>query len=261
MSSAPLSFALVFSLVVATQSLPLAAQADSQSVGFLAASLTALQSASVQDVTLTVQARRIAGSSSETAPATFKAVSSGSTQIAYVLPEGPLMETRSWSTAGGRTGSWTDPTGAVHVLPAHNMMADPSWFFPALAMSRVLTTKMSSVSYIGTETFNGIAAQHLRFSASAGEALPPRLELLSQMELYLDATTLLPIGLSYSDHPDNTMLVNIPIKVLFSGYAPLGGITVPTRIEQFRNESLVLDLQVQDAKVNTGFTIPAPQAK
>lgn len=236
------------------------AQADAQSTAFLQSALKALGVGTITDVTLTGTARRIAGSTNATVPMTLEALASGSTQLSYQTSPGALVETRTVSTTGIWSGDWTDPQGVTHALAYHNMMTEPDWFFPVLTVIRALNTSSGlTVTYIGAETFQGTAVQHLRFIAAPGASA--QVQALAQSELYLDAATLLPTALTFNDHPDNNALVNIPVTVLFSSYELLSGILLPAHVQQYRNHALALDLQIQGARLNTGLTITLPSAE
>jgi len=43
---------------------------------------------------------------------------------------------------------------------------------------------------------------------------------LSQTDLYLDSTTLLPAAMTFNIHPDDNALLDIPIEIHFSEYRP-----------------------------------------
>lgn len=250
------SFCLINAIVCATSY----SQADTQSTTFLQTALKTFGAGAITDVTLTGTAQRIAGSVNETIPTTLEALSSGSVQLSYQTSLGALTEVRTVTTTGIWSGNWVDPQGKTHVLAYHNMMTDPDWFFPVLTVMRALdATSGQAISYVGVETFQGTAVQHLRIiSAPSASA---QIQALAQSELYLNATTLLPAALTFNDHPDDNALVNIPVTVLFFNYQTLGGLFLPTEVQQYRNNSLSLDLHIQGIALNTGITITLPAAQ
>ena len=229
------------------------AQADETSAAFLGSTVKVLGGAAVKDVMLTGTAEQIAGSSMQNVPFTIQTLLSGSVQFKY----GAQTETRVVDSNGIWQGSWTDTEGKVHPLAYHNMMAEPSWFFPMLSTLRALNSSGGpTVTYVGAETFRGTAVQHVRFVYTS--STDPQLQALAQSELYLDAVTLLPVGLTYNDHPDKSLAIDIPVTILYSGYQTLGGLLVATHVQQFRNNALSLDLAIQNVALNTGLTISAP---
>jgi hypothetical protein len=80
---------------------------------------------------------------------------------------------------------------------------------------------------------------------------------LTQMDLYLDPTSLLPVALSFMTHPDNSELLDIPVQVQFSNYQSIGGVQIPFHVQKFLNGSLSLDVQVQSAVLNSGLSSSA----
>ncbi len=88
-----------------------------------------------------------------------------------------------------------------------------------------------------------------------------QLQKLSQMEIYLDPTTLLPLSLAFNVHPDGDANTNIPIEIRYSNYQAVNGVQVPFHIQRFINGTLFLDLTVQSVTINSGisasaFTLP-----
>jgi hypothetical protein len=77
---------------------------------------------------------------------------------------------------------------------------------------------------------------------------------MSQVDIFLDASTLLPAAIAFSLHPDDNALLDIPLEIRFSDYRPVSGAQVPFRIQKYLNNSLILDLQLQSTAFNTGLT-------
>ena len=62
------------------------------------------------------------------------------------------------------------------------------------------------------------------------------------------------MAITFSQHPDNNAIVDIPVEIDFSGYSVVSGVAVPLHIQKFFNGSLLLDISVQSAALNTGLT-------
>jgi hypothetical protein len=206
------------------------------------------------DVTLTGTARRIAGSDDESGTATLKAVS-GASRLDLSLPSGQRSEFRN---ASGNTpaGTWSGPDGVSHDIAFHNLLTEPAWFFPPFAVARGLTNSSYLVTYVGSETKDSLAVQHLSISqqpanSSNAAALLPH---LSQVDLYLDSSTLLPVVMSFSIHPDDNALLDIPAEIRFSDYRSVSGVQVPFHVQKLLNNGLILDLQFQSAILNSGLS-------
>jgi len=248
---------MVSSFILAMQP-ALSQQAVSQSVSastFVQQSLAAqVGNTQVSDATLTGTARRIAGSDDESGNVTLKVLSSGATRLDFNFPSGPRSEFRL-PNPPTPTGGWSGPDGVVHPVANHNAMNDWGWFpLFSLALARA---QNSVVSFVGTETRNSQSVIHLAVS-SGFPSLPAEgsslLTHLSQIDIFLDATTSLPASIAYSIHPDNNALLDIPVELKFSDYRSVNSAQIPFHVQKFINNSLSLDLQFQNAALNTGLT-------
>jgi hypothetical protein len=241
-------------------SISLAAQqtatSSPQALQLLQRSLSALSSGqTLTDVTLTGTARRIAGSDDESGTVVLKATASGSSKIALSFSSGNRNEVRSTSN-NSLTGSWSGPDGVPHPISYHNLMTD-SGLFPDFTLANLIASQKTVATYVGQETRNGSTVIHIsayqQLPGITGDAalLPQH---LSQIEIFLDPTTLLPASIAFNTHPDNNALLEIPIEVDFSDYRVANGIQVPFHVQKYLNNSLFLDLQFQSVAVNTGLT-------
>lgn len=248
-----LSFVLGVSLL-----LPSFAQqtaSSSPAVQYLQWALAALSgSTPTSDVTLSGSANYIAGSDDETGTATLKAIV-GASRIDLNLPSGTRSEV--WNNlSGSPVGTWSGPDAVSHPISFHNLLLiDPAWFFPIFPISRGLATGYTA-TYVGQETHNSVAVQHLSISQQPADSSDTAalLQHLSQMDLYLDSSTFLPIALAFNIHPDDNALLDIPVEIRFSDYRSVNGAQVPFHVQKFLNNGLILDLQFQTATLNTGLS-------
>ncbi len=212
----------------------------------------------ISDVTLQGTARRIAGSDDETGTAVLKALATSEARIDLSFPSGARSEVRANSDTGP-VGSWSGADFAKHPISNHNLMADSGWFFPVFAVAKSLGQDYA-VSLIGQETHNGQSVIHLTASQQfSGLRVNSAalLQHLTQLEIFLDSSTLLPVALAFNVHPDSHAGLDIPVEVRFSDYRAVGGIQVPFHVQKFLNNGLVLDLQFQTVSPNTGLTASA----
>ncbi|HVS89752.1 MAG TPA: hypothetical protein VHF01_16215 [Candidatus Acidoferrum sp.] len=86
----------------------------------------------VTDVTLTGTARRIVGSDDESGTATLKAVS-GASRLDLSFPSGQRSEVRN-ASGDKLVGTWSGPDGVSHGIAFHNLLTEPAWFFPNIAL-------------------------------------------------------------------------------------------------------------------------------
>jgi hypothetical protein len=263
-----------------------AATSDPQAIALLQKSLAAMTGgATITDVTLTGSARRIAGSDDETGTATLEATSAGDSRVELDFASGNRIEIRNHSAlplpgslppgvsataaqTAQPVGQWIGPDGVSHGMAAHNIMTDAAWFFPALTFENILGSQKYALTYLGQETHNGATVLHVRAtgqfpqlstSVSSGHQPPgpPLAEImqhLSQMDLYFDPNSLLPVALDFTQHPDSNALVDIAVEIRFSEYQATSGATVPTHVQKYLNNGLALDLQFSNATLNSGLS-------
>ena len=249
------------SLVLAILSIPQltvaqqTASSSTQASQLLQKSLAALQgNTSLNDVTLSGTARRIAGSDDETGTATFKGLAVTSSRVDLSLPSGARSEIRTVSK-NCPVGSWIGPDGVSHPVANHNLSTDPGWF-AAFTLASVLSAQNVVVTEIGTETRNGQSVIHLSTGllTQGGGDVAKLAQHLSQTDIFLDANTLLPSAFTFNTHPDSNAFLDLPIEIRFSDYRSVNGIQIPFHVQKFLNNSLILDLQFQTAVLNTGLS-------
>jgi hypothetical protein len=234
---------------VATQN-PIAVTLATKSVAALSGSVQ------ISDITLTGTATRTAGSDVENGTFTLKALGSLESRLDLVLSGSTRSEVLSTSTATS-PGFWTLNNGTPNPVAYHNTLAGVVWFFPTFSALAQTSNPYCSVSYVGLETRQGTAVQHLYIAfqnptASASEN--QQLAQLSGTDVYLDSSSNLPLALVFSTHPDNNALFNISAEVDFSNYEATKGVLIPFHIQKFLNGTLLLDLEVQTATLNSGLT-------
>ena len=141
-------------------------------------------------------------------------------------------------------------------MPLHNCWTDPTWFFPALTLQSALSDPQISLTYVGQGSKAGVTAQQIQISRIVpGQAAVSTslIQRLSQVDIYLDAATNLPVAIDFNIHPDGDLGVNLPVEIQYSGWHANAGIQVPTQIQRFLQDSLTLSLTTITISVNTGL--------
>ena len=228
----------------------------------------------VNDITLTGTARRIDGSEDETGAVTARALATGQSRIDLNLPSGTRSEVRTSGNSSntnsarvapsattlivGRGGAWSGPDGVSHVEADHNLLTDSSWFFPSLMMARIASTNDFALVDAGPETKQGRQVEHLVISRQSPSGTPLILSMamqhLSRTDIFLDASTMLPVAVDFSTHPDNNASLDIPVEILFSDYRALNSGQVAFHVQKYENGTLALDLRFENAVPNSGVS-------
>jgi hypothetical protein len=250
------SFLLISNSSLGSPQTPTSSTSSQQAITLLTQSETALAgSTTTNDVTLTGTARRIAGSDDETGGVVLKALASGAGRLDLNFASGGRAEVNDLTKAP--TGTWSGPDRIIHAVPFHNLLNEPVWFFPGFAIGRRLSAPGYTTTYIGHETRQEQAVEHVAISQVAPSVWPPEavsFQHLSQMDFYLDSTTFLPAAITFVVHPNDNELVDIQVEIRFSDYRSSSGNQVPFRVQKFVSNTLVLDIQVQNVSFNTGLT-------
>ena len=241
----------------AQQGVTSSSQSSPQGISLLQKSLAVLVgNNTIADVTLCGSVRRIAGSEDESGTATIKALAGTGTRIDLSLPSGPRSEVRNISSSPQPIGSWSGPDSVSHAMSNHNLLIDPGWF-PAFALSSLLSAPNAIITYIGPETRNGQSVTHVT-AAQQFPALPGNtaslMQHLTQTDIFLDPNTNVPIAFAISTHPDNNAALDLPVEIDFSDYRAVNGSQVPFHVKKSLNNSLILDFQAQSVTLNSGLS-------
>jgi hypothetical protein len=239
---------------------PAAAVSDPAAVALASRALQAIAGGTaLSDVTLQASVTYVAGSDEETGTATLVARGNGQGLVTLNLTGGQRQEIRN-----GVAGIWSGPDGTAHAMATHNCWTDAAWFFPGLALQALSADPTLLVSYLGLGEWNGAAAIHLQLSRTVpGQTVEMTAEIqqLSLVDLYLDPASYLPLAVAFKTHPDDDLNVDVPVEIRFGGYKSFQGVQVPTRIQKYLQNSLLLDFTVTNVAVNCGvsasvFTLP-----
>lgn len=224
-----------------------------QALNYAARSMAALtRGAMIADVTLS---GNVTWNGSETGTATLRASGTGESRVDLALTSGTRTEIRDVQN-DAPVGRWSNPDHRSGRIAFQNCWTDAAWFFPALGS---LAARPNAVlAYIGQEARNGASVQHLRSHVDQADwpkGLLPTPKQLSTMDFYLDATTFLPVAVTFNAHPDNDAMKDLLIEVDFSDYQAMSGVLVPTHIQRYSQGNLLVDITVTSASFNTGVPL------
>ena len=209
--------------------------------------------ASVSDVTLSANVISVLGSGNETGTGTLEAKGTGESRVDLSLSGGSRSDVRNIAN-GGPAGAWSKNGSAATAYAQHNAWSDAAWFFPASSSLSQTATPQFVFSYIGQEQHNGATVQHI-----STYQLPPSglsnspIARLSAMDFYLDSVSYLPVAVAFNLHSDTNMGIDIPVEIRFANYQLVSGVQVPFHFQRLLNGSLVLDVTVTSAAINTGL--------
>jgi hypothetical protein len=227
---------------------------SSQALSYAAQAMAALTGGNtISDATLTGSATWIAGSDQETGSATLYAKGTAESRVDLNLNGNVRSDIRN-DTYGIPEGASVVDSGSQQLWAVHNCRINASWFFSALSILASTSDPSVVLLYVGQETRNGVAVQHLQSFRAATDnraSIAALNQSLSTMDIYLDSTSMLPIAITFNSHPDDDALTNIAIEIDFSNYQSFSGVEVPSHIQKFVNGGLALDVAVSSAVFNT----------
>lgn len=141
------------------------------------------------------------------------------------------------------------------IPPLELIVTDRSPDFPLPLLLSVLNNPDEAYVYIGQESLNGAAAQHIQvwntFSSN------PRLQKLSAFtikDLWLDSASGFPLKLAFSRQAASGDAPTFPVEVLFSDYRNVGGVMYPFQIKKSYNGTPWETIAIQSVSFNTGLT-------
>jgi hypothetical protein len=246
-------FAAFAALLVVVLSHAASAQqppSDQQALTYAAQSIAAMTgTTTISDVTLTGTVTWNGSATSESGTATLLALGTAESSMTLILPDGTRKEIRDAQT-GVPLGQWINPSNTSGMFASQNCWTDAVWFFPVLGSLAVGPNVV--LSYLGQTTWNGGAVQHIQSYVYQPNPPPipgPTPQQLSSMDFYLDATTLLPVAMTFNAHPDNNAGTNLLIEIDFSNYQSMSGVLVPTNIQKYSQGTLLVNVVLSGASL------------
>ena len=195
------------------------------------------------------------------------ATATGQGKFIATTSSGTHTEIRDISS-GSPTLAVTGTDGVTYAVTTQSALSPhPAWFYPALILTSGLSSSSYASSYIGQETWNGAAAQHIGVWLVYGVSSKSQ---PGRHDIYLDPSSLLPIGETFMVHPHDGMNPNRPIvpyrgetidsseQVTFSDYRQIQGrpVAFHLHISMGTGSPIVItDIQLSSVTFNTGATI------
>jgi hypothetical protein len=198
------------------------------------------------------------GSDQQTGSVVLQANANGESRLELRLNQGTRVETQNAFTDADRTCKWSGFDGVEHDTASHNCWSSTVWFLPQVTMQVGAGAPDDVASSTVSADGKTGRLHHERHVANARKGQAYKLlAQLSAVDLEIDASTGLAQSLLFNTHPDNDAGTDIPTEIRFSDYRNVQGVTIPFHVQKFVNDSLVLDLQVSDARVSFGSAAAA----
>jgi hypothetical protein len=254
----------------------------SQGMSIVQQTLTALTGGTpITDVTVTGTYTVTNASGTQSGKIELVATAAGQGRSTVTLPSGTYTETRS--VAGGSASMIeSGPDGVPHMIATQTAVSpNPAWFCPALLLATAASPSYAT-SYVGREMLNGEAVHHLAVrwlpggtASSASEPLTQFWQQATNHDIYLDASSLLPVSITFLLHPYDPSSPSNPLRmyrgntadrtvqILFSDYQLVQGRPVAFHIHSTMKTgvgNVISDIYVSSVEFNSGAVVSMPTA-
>jgi hypothetical protein len=190
------------------------------------------------------------------------ATANGRAQITLTSSAGVDTETDDYS-GGPHIENYSGPDGVAHTTPSQGLPPiHPAWFFPTFILATGSSASNLVASDMGQGVWSGVAVRHL----ALWNPLSPH---DSQHDFYLDPSSLLPIVMVFKIHAFDPNNPGAPLRatrmapaeveeeVHYSNYQSVQGVAVPFHIQFYIRGTLVNDILISSARINTGVNLAA----
>jgi hypothetical protein len=230
------------------QSVP-AAQRDQQAIALLQSSLRAMGGTVPSDSVASGNVVIVAGSLTTSGTVRILTRGTNQTSIQFQTPN------VNWSViySNGQANR-VDATGPT-MLPLELAASSQSLYFPFPFLSSLLNNPDFSLQYVGQESLDSSQVNHI--SVQNTFASSPSLQSLSDFtiaDIWLDASTALPVKIAMIRRFGGGSSPKIPFSVVYSNYQTVSGIKYPFAIQEYITETLWATTNVQSVAFNTGLS-------
>lgn len=234
---------------------PVVASSDAQASAVVSQAINAAGGLqvllTVQDYTATGQITYYWAGDSVQGQATLRGRGLDQSRLDANLPEG----TRSWAVSHGN-GTMRKADGTEKPIAGHNAISLGALTLPGLYLVLASTSPSTTVSTLGTEQYNGVAAIHVRVQRHYPAAQDPQgvLAQLTTRDFFIDPSTYLVVGTEFMTHPTKTFTVSLPEDIYFSNYQRVNGVMVPFAAAETINGQKIWSLQLSSIQFNSGLS-------
>lgn len=224
------------------------ATGDAQAVTLLQQSVSALgtapsDSTAVGSVTITT------GSVATNGTVTILTKGTSETSIQFDTPNS------TWSVIYANGEASRVNSGVSTPLPLELAASSQCVYFPQPYLAALLTNPDVTLKFVGAETVDSIPANHIHAQNTFASA--PLLQSLAEFntaDIWLDATSGLPLKIAMIRRYASGSAPQIPISVVYSNYQTVSGVRYPFTIKEYVTETLWATTTIQSVSFNSGLT-------
>lgn len=244
-----LLFGILFQVPMLAQVTP---QRDPQAVVLLQQSLNAMGAARALQVQDTlVQASVVTPEQGDASAPVVTIKTKGSDRIRW---EGTGSNSATVTIQNrGRLIQFKD--GRSVARPSANALHRRIEHLPVLFLGQELARGDVVVAYVGQETIYGRSAHRLRLtrqSTRGSKDLAEKLTKDSELEIFFDAQSLLPVKISYVYFSETDWRRGLPMEVFYNDYQLVDGLLLPFQQRTVFNGRAIYELRLRTFSANVG---------
>jgi hypothetical protein len=140
------------------------------------------------------------------------------------------------------------------VYPLELAASSQCLYFPLPYLYSILSNPDYSVQYVGQETLESSSANHIIVQNTFNSS--PTYQFLSPFttaDIWLDATTALPVKIGMVHRNGGGSAPKIPFSVVYSNYQSVSGVRYPFTVQEYLTETLWGTTTIQSVVFNSGF--------
>lgn len=219
-------------------------QRDPQAVALLARSHAAMGGAAlsgVSDTRAEITIRSHTGGAIVESTAVLKTLGRKAWRM-----EGSGAGGNSATVINGDRGS-SNANGEAQEFPVIAVAEAGNWRIPWLSIIGDWNEPDIEATYVGLEENGTVHRVRLQRKPANGFA-----EVYGPCDVLIDAQTGLPLKLTFSMHPPENLLVDVPVEVDYSEYRQIHGLLIPVRIRFHIGRTLASETVVNQFSLNVG---------
>ncbi len=188
---------------------------------------------------------------STTQNGTIQILTRGTNQTAEQITLSDTQRVVIYSNGDAKEVNGTQST----IPPLELIVTDQSPDFPLPLLLSVLNNPDEAYKYIGQESLNGVAVQHIQvWNTFASHPPLQQLTPFSAKDIWLDTTSALPLKIAYTRRAGSGAVPSFPVEVFFSNYSNVNGVLYPFQINKSYNGTPWQTITIQSVSFNTGLT-------
>lgn len=165
------------------------------------------------------------------------------------------MSNSTWSVIYSNGQANRVESGTATVLPLELAASSQCLYFPLPYLAGLLGNPNVVLSFVGQEAIDSTTANHIRVQNTFASS--PAFQSLAEFntaDVWLDATTALPVRISMIRRYAGGASPKIPVSVVYSNYQVVSGVRCPFSIQEYVTQTLWATTTIDSVSFNTGLT-------